>query len=175
MIRECFATNTGMIFDMDMLQDVVGLDVDFDRRVLKPAPERLSPEEARLNGNFHIIPDEPIPGLLKSTAWGVFNTVKAPVSLVGRALRRIILGKRSRVADVVHTAPPPPAHGRTVEASIQPFQGEAMEELLDSLSPMYDQLRIARWWWILEWMPVKVKKEKAEYEGTDRFADFTRM
>jgi hypothetical protein len=32
MIRECFKTRTGLIFDMDMLNKEVGMDIDLEHR-----------------------------------------------------------------------------------------------------------------------------------------------
>lgn len=34
-----------------------------------------------------------------------------------------------------------------------PFESEEMEDMLDSLTPIYDQLRMSRGWWILEIIP----------------------
>jgi type VI secretion system (T6SS) phospholipase Tle1-like effector len=37
------------------------------------------------------------------------------------------------------------------------FVNEAEEDLADALSPMYDQLELAKFWWILEMIPQKIK------------------
>jgi hypothetical protein len=37
------------------------------------------------------------------------------------------------------------------------FVNEAEEDLADALSPMYDQLKLAKYWWILEMIPQKIK------------------
>ena len=37
------------------------------------------------------------------------------------------------------------------------FINEAEEDLADALSPMYDQLKLAKHWWILEMIPQKIK------------------
>jgi hypothetical protein len=37
------------------------------------------------------------------------------------------------------------------------FVNEAEEDLADALSPMYDQLKLAKHWWILEMIPQKIK------------------
>jgi hypothetical protein len=57
-------------------------------------------------------------------------------------------------------------------ATAQPFRGEAMEELLDALSPIYDQLQLAPSWWFLEWMPLRVKKDSAIYTSSDNHSDY---
>jgi hypothetical protein len=54
----------------------------------------------------------------------------------------------------------------------EPFRGEAIEELHDALSPAYDQLRLARAWWILEWMPLKQKKGNAVFVTSNQASDF---
>lgn len=35
------------------------------------------------------------------------------------------------------------------------FESEELEDMLDSLTPMYDQLRMAKFWWVLELIPTK--------------------
>lgn len=37
----------------------------------------------------------------------------------------------------------------------EPFINEEVEDFKDALSPMYDQLTLNWWWWILEFIPVK--------------------
>jgi hypothetical protein len=37
----------------------------------------------------------------------------------------------------------------------EPFVNEEEEDLLDSLTPMYDQLKMAKGWWVLEMLPYK--------------------
>ena len=37
------------------------------------------------------------------------------------------------------------------------FVNEAEEDLADALAPMYDQLKLAKYWWILEMIPQTVK------------------
>jgi hypothetical protein len=43
-----------------------------------------------------------------------------------------------------------------------PFISEEEEELRDSLSPHFDQLKLARFWWILEVLPVSMTSQKAD-------------
>ncbi|KAI6154266.1 hypothetical protein BKA82DRAFT_4099354 [Pisolithus tinctorius] len=42
------------------------------------------------------------------------------------------------------------------------FVSEEMEDLGDALSPIYDQLKIARYWWILEMLPQKQHYQRDE-------------
>jgi hypothetical protein len=37
------------------------------------------------------------------------------------------------------------------------FVNETEEDLADALSPMYDQLQLAKYWWVLEWIPQKIR------------------
>lgn len=93
MIRECFKTNTGILFHADGLRNL-GLDPD------------------ALWTNAHT---RPPPAPLTST-----THIRRPCS------------------------PPPPA---------DPLKTEEELELEDALSPIYDQLKRARPWWILEVIP----------------------
>lgn len=42
----------------------------------------------------------------------------------------------------------------TVSKEIE-FENEEMEDMLDSLTPIYDQLKMAKFWWVLELFPTK--------------------
>ncbi|EPQ54493.1 hypothetical protein GLOTRDRAFT_77041 [Gloeophyllum trabeum ATCC 11539] len=111
MIRECFRTKTGILFDAKMLQDEVGLDLK-------------------------TLDDEP-----------PARTIKFPYQLVVGLIRP---SKISLKADFFLE--------KTAQSD---YLGEAEEELLDALSPIYDQLRLTWWWRILEWLPLRHKKQKA--------------
>lgn len=43
-----------------------------------------------------------------------------------------------------------------------PFVNEEEEDMLDSVSPLFDQLRLAWGWWILEIIPSKLRYQNAE-------------
>ena len=42
------------------------------------------------------------------------------------------------------------------------FVNEAEEDLADALSPMYDQLKLAKYWWILEMIPQKIRYQSSK-------------
>ena len=42
------------------------------------------------------------------------------------------------------------------------FVNEAEEDLADALSPMYDQLKLAKYWWILEMTPTRIHYQSSE-------------
>ncbi len=46
------------------------------------------------------------------------------------------------------------------EKKKEPFISEEEEELRDSLSPKFDQLKLVRFWWILEVLPVSMTYQK---------------
>jgi hypothetical protein len=149
---------------MDLLQDA-GLDVDFDNCVLKPIPPRLSP-----GSDNKLVPDKPVRNIVLSVAAVLWKTVISPVTLLVNVLRHIFAGRQPTADVVMPIVPSPLPMGRKT-----PFAGEAFEELQDALAPEYDQLRLQRGWWVLEMLPLKTKKEKAVYEATDRFADYSYM
>jgi hypothetical protein len=41
------------------------------------------------------------------------------------------------------------------------FVNEAEEDLADALSPMYDQLKQAKYWWLLEIIPQKIQYQSS--------------
>jgi hypothetical protein len=45
-------------------------------------------------------------------------------------------------------------------ANVTDFVSEEHEELMDALCPIYDQLKIKRWWWILEIFPQMIHYQK---------------
>ena len=42
------------------------------------------------------------------------------------------------------------------------FVNEAEEDLADALSPMYDQLKLAKYWWFLELIPQTIKYQSGQ-------------
>ena len=42
------------------------------------------------------------------------------------------------------------------------FVNEAEEDLADALCPMYDQLKLAKYWWMLEMIPQKIHYQSSE-------------
>ncbi|KIL57003.1 hypothetical protein M378DRAFT_88465, partial [Amanita muscaria Koide BX008] len=47
-------------------------------------------------------------------------------------------------------------------APIVPFDSEDNEDLRDALSPKYDQLKLSRFWWILEILPVSMRYQRGD-------------
>jgi len=73
-----------------------------------------------------------------------------------------------RRPSVVLSTPGSPAHNfyakdykRTVKPG-EPFVNEEQEDILDALTPIYDQLKMAKSWWILEILPNKQIYQKED-------------
>lgn len=57
-----------------------------------------------------------------------------------------------------------------IEAAHTPFLGsEEEEEMRDALSPKYDQLKIARTWWVLEILPLKLRYQRGDNQWVSYF------
>ena len=41
----------------------------------------------------------------------------------------------------------------------EPFVNEEEEDMLDALAPMFDQLKLAKWWWVLECIPIRLRHQ----------------
>jgi len=142
MIRECFNTGTGIIFDVRMLQDEVGLDIDIEKGIptLK-LPKRIPPGDrhlhkpsgAELEGfSFRHLPAAVVSGLVFPIRW------------VGGKLSNL----RSRDAKKHKHILDPPESVLSL--------GEAREELIDTLCPIVDQIDMHPGWNIVEWIPCKL-------------------
>ena len=62
-----------------------------------------------------------------------------------------------------HVAEPTDAITDEVQAApiaASAFKMEEEEELMDALSPIYDQLKLAKAWWILEFLSLRVQNRK---------------
>ncbi|KAL0959660.1 hypothetical protein HGRIS_011362 [Hohenbuehelia grisea] len=115
MIRECFKTNTGIMFDSEHLREL-GLD-----------PGALYPE---------VLP-------------------RPAAKTVGTACIQNIPSEPSQPVFLPHYADLDdhlPGHTMTEED----------HELHDALSPVYDQLALAPFWWALELFPIKQRYQKGD-------------
>jgi hypothetical protein len=147
MIKECFRTETGIIFDAHMLQHEVGFDIDHPCE----APPRLSPEGRRMRP----------PG--KNSVPELINFVKIIWASISMPFSWLI----SEIPNLRVRSEPTPAF--TVEENLFVSKGEQREELDDALSPVYDQLSMHWYWKIMEWIPWITKKQSAEIDGSDAF------
>lgn len=44
---------------------------------------------------------------------------------------------------------------KTIHAEL-PFESEELEDMMDSLAPIYDQLKMAKFWWFIEMFPTTI-------------------
>ena len=124
MIRECFKTNSGIMFNSESLFSI-GLDPSTLYPVVTPRPDPLpiGPHD-RIQGP----PEIPIPINIQA-----------------------LLMKKTKHPDLL----------KDFEI---PFLGtEEAEELRDAISPKYDQLKIKKFWWIIEILPfIRVSQKKQD-------------
>lgn len=168
MIRQCFETNTGIIFDKDMLKSMVGIDADMLYPEVKPRPPRLPPpQDASIADRVR----QPLPILVFAKAIG--GLLMFPISLVARVavqplnhlwllVRFSDTGKWIRGISRRRNIQPKAIQGPT-PSSIQqevPFDSEETEEMNDALSPEYDQLSLVWFWWIIECIPFRFREQK---------------
>lgn len=72
----------------------------------------------------------------------------------------------------IHTIPvPEPAELKDDRKAVvytdgDSFVNEEEEDLADALCPMYDQLKLAKFWWILEWLPQKFQYQDSTSNET---------
>lgn len=159
MIRECFECKTGIIFDAVMLQQI-GLHVKRDKYgqpVLGDIPRRIpatppadSAEKKTTFGEF-----------ISAVGHLAWSAVSAPLKQIGAIFstsmdvathakhrRQVVPARRQEITDY------------KLRDDI-PDDYEALEEKKDALSPLFDQLR-ANWIWVvMEYLPMRIKKQKA--------------
>ncbi|KAK7062837.1 hypothetical protein VNI00_000332 [Paramarasmius palmivorus] len=135
MIRECFKTNTGIMFDSYRLRDI-GLDPTTLYPFVTPRPSALSGQSSVVRTATP--PKKPL--------------IKRIISSI---LRRDTDAKEAKVADVkTH-----PVGSLTEEE----------EELHDAMSPIYDQLKLKKGWWILEFIPMHFRYQRGSNEWVSWF------
>ncbi|KAF9039699.1 hypothetical protein BDZ89DRAFT_981890 [Hymenopellis radicata] len=117
MIRECFRTNSGIMFDCDGLRSI-GLDPDSLYPHVAPRPPALP------LGNLRI---KSIPSSTQRS----------------QAQQEAALGNYANS-----------------EALPVPRKSEEELDLQDALCPIYDQLSLAWFWWILEFLPLKQRYQR---------------
>ena len=144
MVRECFKTNTGIMFNSAALQEL-GMDPSslYPYVTPRPPPLPLSPGTDRIRNP----PAKEIP-------------IRAH-----NHLRK----KKAPPAD--HDAEPEPDMHTLIEeatkdtkSKMTPPLSEEEEELQDALSPKYDQLKIQKAWWIIELIPLRLRYQRGDNE-----------
>jgi hypothetical protein len=136
MIRECFKTNTGIMFNSQSLEKI-GLDPCTLHPAVTPRPRSLPV------GPHHRIREPP----------------STPIPIGRRALSIMLKKKKLSLKDL---------------GCDEPVGTEEQEELLDALSPMYDQLSLKKFWWLLEIIPFvhTQQHEKGDWERNIKYVSF---
>jgi len=138
MIRECFKTGTGIVFDAHMLENEVGLDIGPN---LEVAPKALSPEPPRL-------------ARADTAELDALSMRQIPIAII-YTLGSPLIWIWNRMPHVRSPSKAPPAHDCLKS---QKSKGEAREELNDALCPIYDQLEKYTHWKVMEWLPCKLPR-----------------
>ncbi|KAJ7243067.1 hypothetical protein C8J57DRAFT_1243788 [Mycena rebaudengoi] len=120
MVRECFKTNSGIMFDCEGLRSI-GMDPASLYPIVAPRPPHLSVGNLRLRP----IPSKSQTGAQKEQALQNYATSEGTSATV-------------------------------------PRKTEEEMELHDALSPVYDQLSLAWFWWLLEFLPIKQRYQKGD-------------
>ena len=185
MIRECFACNTGIIFDAGILRDVMGLNVDDlypvykprdPSKRIKPDPEHSIEKPQSDSGGFLLWEIIKVIGLLiaipigfiSSIAWFPVNQswLLLKYSPLGIRVRKKLRFVRKRLRINGPTAEPPLVDGCDHDNpdNKEPFESEEKEDLKDALSPTYDQLSLRWLWWLIELLPLRHRDQKGSRE-----------
>ncbi|KAJ7062233.1 hypothetical protein C8F01DRAFT_1368863 [Mycena amicta] len=130
MIRECFKTNSGIMFESAGLRSI-GIDPDSLYPVVKPRPPALLIGDARIR---------PMPPSVKPA-----NTMATD-------------DDNSSAANLNDSDPGP--------VLVASEQTEEEHDLVDALAPMYDQLGLAKFWWVLELWPLRQRYQRGDNTWT---------
>ncbi|KAH7926861.1 hypothetical protein BV22DRAFT_1008135 [Leucogyrophana mollusca] len=137
MIRECFKANTGILFHRESFKQI-GMDPDSVYPYVKPRP----PPRFQ---NPHIVGPHPPPGA-PMTNFDENAPLPSEAHLIPVPKPQVVKGDPTVV----------------VYSDGGDFVSEEEEDLADALSPVYDQLVLAKGWWILEVLPQKQHYQKDE-------------
>ncbi|KAL0961236.1 hypothetical protein HGRIS_006201 [Hohenbuehelia grisea] len=129
MVRECFKTQTGIMFDTERLKEI-GLDPATLYPFVTPRAPPLPTEGARIAKASKKD---------KRPWWRPFAPKPAP------PVPTTELNEKTSKPHDLH----------------KPVSEEE-EELKDAMSPIYDQLKIKKVWWILEWIPMEFRYQAGE-------------
>lgn len=145
MIRECFKMNTGIQFEAERLKEV-GLDPATLWPVVLPRPPPL-----------------PVPKQLGPPASESSNTdqdqTKRSSSMDKTPVRSEAAETRGAI-DLTDVDEIGEDGGDGTAEKVRTFVSEEIEELDDAMCPLYDQLVLAKGWWILELLPMRQRVQK---------------
>jgi hypothetical protein len=131
MIRECFLNNTGILFHSAELEELGISPASLWPVVKIPTP----PSEG--------------PTMLADEANRAHNAEPTGTTLV-----------ESSPHSPEPTGTDVPGQVRTRLVPDTPVQLGSEEDAKDALSPIYDQLSLVKWWWVLEVLPLRQRYQK---------------
>jgi hypothetical protein len=137
------------------------------------APERLHPGKHDAVPAPRLAPDSELEDMLSAGAKSLWYGITFPIRVLASVATAIL--PQSWHYEALPATNSHHLIGATTDelmAQREPFMGEAVEELHDALSPTYDQLRLARHWWLLEWIPLKHKKGQAIHLSSNNANDY---
>jgi hypothetical protein len=117
-------------------------------RSIRPEPKRLHPGKHDILPAPRLRQENELEHMLFAGAKSLWYGITFPIQKLSNAIW-------PPVEEVA-----PPCRQRT--------RCEATEELHDALSPSNDQLRLERFWWFLESIPLKHKKGKTAHRSYNR-------
>ena len=169
MIRECFRCNTGLMFDAVMLQQI-GLNItygpDHSPVLGDPPRDRLPGDSPLTEGEVDV--DQSRASFFSAAFRVLWTTITSPFV----HLLSIFSNVRTKQGRSVISAR---RLGGEYTLNKQHENYEAEAELNDARSRMYDQLK-AHWWWnILEYVPVRIKKQHAIVQEIENLTAFEWM
>jgi len=150
MVRECFKTNSGIIFNTSALQEL-GMDPSslYPYVTPRPPPLPLTPSKDRIRNP----PEKEIPirghNYLKMKKRGTPH--------------------EDEEESDIHTQTKDDVKSKTAQP-LMLVGSEEEEELQDALSPKYDQLKIQKAWWALELIPLSLRYQRGDNEWVSYFA-----
>ena len=183
MIRQCFLTNSGIQFEADKLREIAGIDPEMLYPIVTPRPPPLEiPHDlANLIELRNYAKSGKVGGEIEKGGKAIVKVMGAEQKAVQRAnsvekvpSRSASLygdgNEQSRDVDIESTASAPAsiydggedAVGDGEKKHHHPFVSEEEEDLFDALSPIYDQLKLAKPWWVLEFLPMKHRMQKED-------------
>lgn len=176
MIRECFRTNSGIQFEADKLRAIAGIDPASLYPIVLPRPPpelaaslsltnyaksgKLSDREKKaLADSAKLLEEKIVDSQEKDQVKRTNSIQKVPSSPASES------GTAQRDVDLNSTASAPASiyggdDDQDKSTKPHPFVSEEEEDLFDALSPIYDQLKLSKPWWILELLPIKQKMQR---------------
>lgn len=155
MIRECFLTNTGIMFDVARLREI-GLDPGALWPLVLPRPPPLDPASLNL----------PVDRLAETSLSQRFTSLFSRKR--SKYLHQRLDPDNGSVPDHDLEDDLEDDHKHGALGELQEGN-EEVEELLDALSPIYDQLKLSKWWWLLEYLPVQFVHQRDDDNWVSRY------